>query len=194
MNVIYNLSDLAVQCFVTKFWLNMWQFCFLICCCPKRNISFKTSKRQVGKAHTVLITAILLTQRLSCYWGKIVSRRTNLRLADLRPTTAQQRSTRQNLPSLLYYCWLPLVWRQWFGLVECCWRFQHSHLGSRPRGTHERIFRLTVVTVLTASNSSFVVVSWVFVVGVTHWTDVSAALGWLFPLGRALLEEPTTVA
>jgi hypothetical protein len=61
----------------------------------------ETSKRHVGEAHSVLITAILLPQRLSCYWGEIVSLRmlTNLRLADLRVTTAQQRSTGQNLPS-----------------------------------------------------------------------------------------------
>jgi hypothetical protein len=59
-----------------------------------------------GKAHHVLITAILLPQRLSCYWGKIVSLRmlTNRRLSDLRLTTAQQRSTGQNLPSDL--CWI----------------------------------------------------------------------------------------
>jgi hypothetical protein len=63
-----------------------------------------TSKRHVGNAHSVLITAILLPQRLSCYWGKIVSLRilTNLRLADLRLTTAQQRSTGQNLESDIY--------------------------------------------------------------------------------------------
>jgi hypothetical protein len=30
----------------------------------------ETSERHVGKAHSVLITAILLPQRLSCYWGK----------------------------------------------------------------------------------------------------------------------------
>jgi hypothetical protein len=55
----------------------------------------ETSKRHVGEAHSVLITAILLPQRLSCYCGKIVSLRmlTNLRLADLRLTTGQ------NLPS-----------------------------------------------------------------------------------------------
>jgi hypothetical protein len=64
----------------------------------------ETSKRHVGKAHSVLIIAILLAQRLSCYWDKIVSlpMLTNLRLADLRLTTAQQRSTGQNLPSCLY--------------------------------------------------------------------------------------------
>jgi hypothetical protein len=49
-------------------------------------------------------TAILVPQRLSSYWGKIVSLRmlTNLRLANLRLTTAQQRTTGQNLPSDLY--------------------------------------------------------------------------------------------
>jgi hypothetical protein len=54
------------------------------------------------------ITAILLPQRLSWYWRKIVSLRmlTNLRLTDLRVTTAQQRSTGWNLPSVLYF----LVW------------------------------------------------------------------------------------
>jgi hypothetical protein len=64
----------------------------------------ETSKRHVEEAHSVLTIAILLPQRLSCYWGKIVSLRmlTNLRLADLRLTTAQQRSTGQNLPSDLY--------------------------------------------------------------------------------------------
>jgi hypothetical protein len=61
-------------------------------------------KRNVGEAHSVLITAIRLPQRLSCYWGKIVSLRmlTSLRFADLRLTTAQQRTTGQNLPSDLY--------------------------------------------------------------------------------------------
>jgi hypothetical protein len=46
----------------------------------------ETSKRYVGEAHRVLITAILLPQRLSSYWGKIMSLRmlTNLRLAYLR--------------------------------------------------------------------------------------------------------------
>jgi hypothetical protein len=64
----------------------------------------ETSKRHVGEAHSVLTTAILLPQRPSCYWCKIVSLRmlANLRLADLRLTTAQQRSTGQNLPSDLY--------------------------------------------------------------------------------------------
>jgi hypothetical protein len=57
----------------------------------------RKSKRHVGEEHSVLITAILLPQRLSCYWGKIVSLRilTNLRLADMRLTTAQHRSTGQ---------------------------------------------------------------------------------------------------
>jgi hypothetical protein len=47
---------------------------------------------------------ILLPQCLSCYRGKIVSLRmlTNLRLADVRLTTAEQRTTGQNLPSDLY--------------------------------------------------------------------------------------------
>jgi hypothetical protein len=58
----------------------------------------------VGEARSVLTTAILLPQRLSCYWGKIVSLRmfTNLKLSDLHLTTAQQRFTGQNLPSDLY--------------------------------------------------------------------------------------------
>jgi hypothetical protein len=56
----------------------------------------ETSKRHVGEAHSVLITATLLPQRLICYWGRIVSPRT---LADLRLTTAQQRTTGQNLLS-----------------------------------------------------------------------------------------------
>jgi hypothetical protein len=54
----------------------------------------KRAKRHVGEAHSVLITAILLPQRLSCYWGKIVP----LHML----TTAQQRSTGQNLPSDLH--------------------------------------------------------------------------------------------
>jgi hypothetical protein len=64
----------------------------------------KTSKRHVGEAHSVPTTAILLPQCLSCYWGKTVSLRmlTNLRLADLSLTTAQQRFSGQNLPSDLY--------------------------------------------------------------------------------------------
>jgi hypothetical protein len=55
---------------------------------------------------TWLKTAILLPQRLSCYSGKTVSLRmlTNLTIADLRlTTTAQQRTTGQNLPSGLYW-------------------------------------------------------------------------------------------
>jgi hypothetical protein len=64
----------------------------------------ETSRRYVGEAHSLLITAILLPQRLSCYWGKILSLRmlTDLRPADLRLTTAQQRTTFQDLPSDLY--------------------------------------------------------------------------------------------
>jgi hypothetical protein len=59
----------------------------------------ETSKRHMGEAHSVLTTAILIPQRLSCYWGKIVSLRM---LAYLRLTTAQQRTIGQNLPSELY--------------------------------------------------------------------------------------------
>jgi hypothetical protein len=65
----------------------------------KRERERETNKRQVGEAHSLLITAILLSQRITCYCGKIVSLRmiTNLRLADLGLTTAQQTSTGQNL-------------------------------------------------------------------------------------------------
>jgi hypothetical protein len=75
----------------------------------------ETRKRHVGVANSILIRTILLPQRLSCYWGKIVSLRmiTNLRFADLRLTTAQQRSTGQNLPSDLYcfpVLWFPRGW------------------------------------------------------------------------------------
>jgi hypothetical protein len=79
----------------------------------------ETSKRHVGEAHSVLITAILLPQRLSCYWGRIVSLRmlTNLGLADLRLTTAQQRTTGQNLQSGLYFSWfsarVKAGWNSW---------------------------------------------------------------------------------
>jgi hypothetical protein len=61
----------------------------------------ETCKLHVGEAHNVLITAILLPQRLSYYWDKREPLRmlTNLRLPDLLLTTAQQRSTGQNLPS-----------------------------------------------------------------------------------------------
>jgi hypothetical protein len=64
----------------------------------------ETSKRHVAEAHSVLTAAILLPQRLGCYWGKTVSLRmlTNLRLADLRLNTAQQRTTGQNMPCDLY--------------------------------------------------------------------------------------------
>jgi hypothetical protein len=67
----------------------------------------ETSRRHVGEAHSVLTTAILLPQCPNCCWGKIVSLRmlTNLRLADWRLTTAQQRSTGQNLPPT--YKWIP---------------------------------------------------------------------------------------
>jgi hypothetical protein len=73
-------------------------------CREKKERERETSKRHVGETHSVLITAILLFQRLSCYWGKTMSLRmlTNLRLADLRLTAAQQRCTGQNLPSDLY--------------------------------------------------------------------------------------------
>jgi hypothetical protein len=58
----------------------------------------------VEKTPYLLITAILIPQSLSCYWGKILSLRmiSYLRLNDLRLTTAHQRSTGQNLPSLVY--------------------------------------------------------------------------------------------
>jgi hypothetical protein len=51
-------------------------------CREKQEKETETSKWQVGEAHSILITAILLPQRLSCYRGKIVSLRmlTNLRL------------------------------------------------------------------------------------------------------------------
>jgi hypothetical protein len=66
----------------------------------------ETSKRHMGVAQCVLITGIILPQRLSCYWGKTVSlRMLNHKLADLRLTIAQQRSTGQSLPcdlSILY--------------------------------------------------------------------------------------------
>jgi hypothetical protein len=67
----------------------------------KKERERETSKSHVGEAHSVLITAILLPQRLSCYGGKIVSLRmlTNLGFADLRLTNVQQRTTAQNLPS-----------------------------------------------------------------------------------------------
>jgi hypothetical protein len=66
----------------------------------------ESNRRHVGEAHSVLTTATLLPQRLSCYWDKIVSLRmlTNLRLADYRLTAAQQRTTGQNLPPDLYVC------------------------------------------------------------------------------------------
>jgi hypothetical protein len=64
------------------------------------------SKRHVGEAHNLLTTAILLPQRLS-WWGKIVSLRM---LADLRLTTAQQRTTGQNLPSNLYVFPSSIFW------------------------------------------------------------------------------------
>jgi hypothetical protein len=59
----------------------------------------ETSKRHVGEAHSVLATVILLPQRLSCYWGRIVPLRM---LSELRLATAQQRTTGQNLTSDLY--------------------------------------------------------------------------------------------
>jgi hypothetical protein len=67
--------------------------------------------------HSLLTAAILLPQRLSCYWGKIVSLRmlTKLRLTDLRLTTAQQRSTGQNLPSdpyLVFSCYMKRLCKQ----------------------------------------------------------------------------------
>jgi hypothetical protein len=90
-----------------SFTVSAWEWSMLrtcLVCREKQERERETSKRHVGEAHSILITAILLLQRLSCYWGKIVSLRmlTNLRLADLRLTTAQQISTGQNLPSDLY--------------------------------------------------------------------------------------------
>jgi hypothetical protein len=61
----------------------------------------ETSKQHVGETHSVLTTAILLLQCLSCYWGTIVS----LILGSptcLHLTTVQQRSTGQNLLPDLY--------------------------------------------------------------------------------------------
>jgi hypothetical protein len=43
---------------------------------------------------------------------------TNLRLADLRLTTAQQRSTGQNLPSELYHLCLVYVWNSQFLMLH----------------------------------------------------------------------------
>jgi hypothetical protein len=67
----------------------------------KRERERETSKRHVGEAHSVIITAILLSQHVSCYWGKTVSLRmlTNHRFADLRLNTVQQRAIGQNLLS-----------------------------------------------------------------------------------------------
>jgi hypothetical protein len=84
---------------------NSWPVSFTVCACEwvyATNLSRlqrETIKQHVGEAHSVLITVILLPKRLSCYWGRIVSLRM---LADLRLTTAQQRTTGQNLPSGLY--------------------------------------------------------------------------------------------
>jgi hypothetical protein len=92
---------------------------FLIRYCPKRYTAIKKKKTARGKSKQyLLITAILLPQCLSCYWDKIVSLRmlTNLRLANFRLTTAQQRTTVQNLPSLLY--------RE--VLYELCCNFQYQ--------------------------------------------------------------------
>jgi hypothetical protein len=81
----------------------------------------RESKLHVGEAHCVLITAILLTQLLSCYWHKIASLRMlpNLRLADLRLATAQQRTTGQNLRAELY--WFMLVAESTSG-PTCGWK------------------------------------------------------------------------
>jgi hypothetical protein len=78
-------------------------------CRGKKEKEREKSKRHVGEEHSVLTTAILLSQRLSCYWGKIVLLRmlANFRVADLRLRTAQQSSTGENLPSDLY----PVIWR-----------------------------------------------------------------------------------
>jgi hypothetical protein len=59
------------------------------------------NKQTARGRNSALTTVILLPQRLSCYWGKIMSLRmlTNLRLADLILTAEQQRTTGQNLPS-----------------------------------------------------------------------------------------------
>jgi hypothetical protein len=85
-----------------SFTVSAWEcLCYEIISSAARNErQKKSSKRHVGEGHSVLITAILLPQRMRCCWGKIVPLRmiTNFRLRDLRLTTAQQRSTGQNLP------------------------------------------------------------------------------------------------
>jgi hypothetical protein len=85
----------------------------------------ETSQQLVGVANGALVTAILVPQRLSCYWGKIVSLRmlTNLRLADFHLTTAQQRTTGQNLPSDL---------RASSALLSCVSRYLVTNLTPGP--------------------------------------------------------------
>jgi hypothetical protein len=68
-----------------SFTVNAWEW---VCATNLSRLQRETreteiSKRHVGEARSVLVTAILLPQRLSCYWGKTVSLRmlTNLRLA-----------------------------------------------------------------------------------------------------------------
>jgi hypothetical protein len=69
---------------------------YLVC----REREREASKRHVGEAQGVLITATLLLQRLNCYCVKVVSLRM---LTDLRLTTAQQRTSGQNLQPDLYH-------------------------------------------------------------------------------------------
>jgi hypothetical protein len=57
-----------------------WVYATSLCRLQRETRERETSKRLVGEAHSVLVTAILLPQHVSCYWGKIVSLRM---LADL---------------------------------------------------------------------------------------------------------------
>jgi hypothetical protein len=68
----------------------------------------REKQTKCGRSTQCTNTSDPLLPCVSCYWGKTVSlcMLINLRLADLNLTTAQQRSTGQNLLSDLYDCFI----------------------------------------------------------------------------------------
>jgi hypothetical protein len=78
----------------------------------------ETNKRHVGEVHSVLITGMLLLQRLSCYWGKIVSLRmlTNLQLASDNRATENHRP---KSPVTYTFCNSNWLGSQSWGCKQC---------------------------------------------------------------------------
>jgi hypothetical protein len=78
-----------------SFTVSAWEWVYATNLSSLQRETRERSKQHLGEANCVLRAAILLLQCLSRYWGKTVSLRVliNLKLADFRLTTAQQRST-----------------------------------------------------------------------------------------------------